>query len=99
MFFEARIVASLRVADDLGVGRFAQHNGVVGSNRASAVECPGVLSLGPAFRVEDWYGRSGGKRHLLSMIRFRFRGTGRMNRADGQDTADRLSTIVANSLD
>jgi hypothetical protein len=25
------------VADDLGVGRFAQHNGVVGSNRASAV--------------------------------------------------------------
>jgi formate hydrogenlyase transcriptional activator len=32
------------------------------------VQCLGVLLLGPAFRVEDWYVRSGGKRHLLSMI-------------------------------
>src|ERR1700676_4031724 len=32
------------------------------------------------------------------MIRSRW-GTGRMNKADGQDTADRLSAIVANSLD
>jgi len=28
-----------------------------------------VIGLGPAFKVEDWYGRSGGRRHLLFMIR------------------------------
>jgi hypothetical protein len=29
------------------------------------------IRLGPAFKVEDWYVRSGGRRHLLSMIRSR----------------------------
>ena len=29
------------------------------------------IRLGPAFEVEDWYVRSGGRRHLLSMIRSR----------------------------
>ena len=69
------------------------------SNRAIAVSSiHAFIRLGPAFEVEDWYARSGGRRHLLSMIRSRW-GTGRMNKPDGQDTADRLSAIVANSLD
>ena len=52
----------------------------------------------PAFEVEDWYERSGESPNLLPMIGSR-RGAGRMNKADGQDTADRLSAVVANSLD
>jgi hypothetical protein len=30
-----------------------------------------LIRLGPAFEVEDWYVRSGGRRHLLYMIRSR----------------------------
>src|SRR5216684_5866607 len=49
----------------------------VESNRASAVSSIHVfIRFGPAFKVEDWYVRSGGRRHLLSMIRSRW-GTGR----------------------
>jgi hypothetical protein len=44
----------------------------VESNRAIAVSSIHVfIRLGPAFEVEDWYVRSGGRRHLLSMIRSR----------------------------
>ena len=44
----------------------------VESNRAIAVSNIHVfIRLGPAFRVEDWYVRSGGRHHLLSMIRSR----------------------------
>ena len=44
----------------------------VESNRAIAVSSIHVLiRLGPAFDVEDWYVRSGGRRQLLSMIRSR----------------------------
>ena len=49
----------------------------VESNRAIAVSSIHVfIRLAPAFEVEDWYVRSGGRRHLLSMIRSRW-GTGR----------------------
>ena len=59
------------LVDDLGVRLFAQRNGVE-SKRAIAVSSIHVfIRLGPAFEVEDWYVRSGGRRHLLSMIRSR----------------------------
>jgi hypothetical protein len=59
------------LVDDPGVGLFAQHNGVE-SKRAIAVSSIHVfVRLGPAFEVEDWYVRSGGTRHFLSMIRSR----------------------------
>jgi len=42
----------------------------VESNRAIAVSSVDVfIRLGPAFKVEDWYVRSGGRPHLLSMMR------------------------------
>ena len=43
----------------------------VGSYRASEVSIQVFIRVGPAFKVEDWYVRSGGRRHLLSMIRSR----------------------------
>src|SRR3984885_12770546 len=40
------------------------------------------------------------RREMTSLVYDSFKmGTGRMNKADGQDTASRLSAIVANSLD
>jgi len=57
----------------LEVGLFGQHNGVVERKRAiAASSIHGFIRLGAAFEVEDWYVRSGGKRHLLSMIRSRW---------------------------
>src|ERR1700723_988173 len=39
------------------------------------------------------------RREMTSLVYDSFKmGTGRMNKADGQDTADRLSAIVANSM-
>ena len=35
------------------------------------VALPSIIRLGPAFEVEDWYVLSGGRCHLLSMIRSR----------------------------
>jgi hypothetical protein len=44
----------------------------VESNRAIAASSAHVfIRLDPAFKVEDWYARSGGTRRLLSMIRSR----------------------------
>jgi hypothetical protein len=51
-----------RATDHLGVGLFGQHNGGCGKQSCHrGVQYLSVLSLGPAFRVEDWYVRSGGK--------------------------------------
>ena len=58
----------------LGVGRFAQHNGVLWGDRASAMSSiQSFIRVGPAFKVEDWYVRSGERCHLLSMISFELR--------------------------
>src|SRR5260370_35159139 len=43
----------------------------VGSYRASAVSSIQVFIRVGLLKVEDWYVRSGGRRHLLSMIRSR----------------------------
>ena len=67
-----RLLSGSLLVDDLGVRLFGQHNAFVESNRAIAVSSIHVfIRLGPAFEVEDWYVRSGGRRHLLSMIRSR----------------------------
>ena len=53
-------------------GLIAKSAAFVKSNRAIPVSSIHVfIRLGPAFEVEDWYVRSGRRRHLLSMIRSR----------------------------
>ena len=54
------------------LGSSVNTTALVGSNRARAVSTiHGSIRLGPAFEVEDWHVRSGGRCHLLSMIRSR----------------------------
>jgi len=68
-----RLLSGSFLLADLEVRRFGQHNGVVESKRAIAVSSiHGFIRLGAAFEVEDWYVRSGGRPHPLSMIRSRW---------------------------